>query len=298
MINLSFGSTQPDEQLQEAILTAVHNGCLVVASAGNSGEFGSPLTYPASWPHVFTVGATDENDKALAFSTSSPGVDVAAPGIDIIGAVPLARDATGFQDGLAGTSFSSPIVAAVAAWVWTMRPTLTASQLADILRHSARDIGAPGFDEMSGWGIVDIPAALAATPGAIDPSEPNDDIQQVKPGKLFGLGLPPLTSAAKPSIRIAAGLDSSEDPRDLYRIWVPAAKTVRVSVTATDGTAAARIWGPRPSASRSETRRGSATSRARASVPASSGFFAYVEVVLTGRSADAAYTLSVKASKR
>ena len=66
----------------------------------------------------------------------------------------------------------------MAAWVWTMWPTLTASQLADILRHSARDIGAPGFDEMSGWGIVDIPAALAATPGAIDPSEPNDDIQR------------------------------------------------------------------------------------------------------------------------
>jgi subtilisin family serine protease len=247
---------------------------------------------------VFTVGATDENDQAATFSTSSPGLDVAAPGVDIIGAVPLARDATGYQDGLAGTSFSSPIVAAAAAWVWTLRPTLTVTQLADILRRSARDIGAPGFDEESGWGVVDIPAALVAAPGPSDPSEPNDDIQQVKPGKLFGLGEPSLTTPAKPSIRIAASLDASEDPRDIYRIWVPAGKTVRASVTTTEGIAAARIWGPQTV--RVEER---APARARdlkgLSIRAGkSGFAAYVEVLLSGRSTHAMYTLKVAAAKR
>jgi subtilisin family serine protease len=79
VINLSFGSTETDDQLQDAILYAVHNGCLVVAAAGNSGDFGSPATFPASWPHVFTVGATDEKDQIASFSTSSPAVDVSAP---------------------------------------------------------------------------------------------------------------------------------------------------------------------------------------------------------------------------
>jgi subtilisin family serine protease len=297
VINLSFGSTQTDELLQDAILYAVHNGCLVVASAGNSGDFGSPTTFPASWPHVFTVGATDEKDQVASFSTSSPGVDVSAPGVDIVGAVPLSRNATGYQDGLAGTSFSSPIVSAAAAWVWTLRPTLKAAQLADILRATARDIGPPGFDTASGFGIVDIPAALAAPPGPIDPSEPNDDIDQVKPGKLFELGQPPLTTPAKPSIRIAAELDSSEDPRDLYRIWVPASKTVRVSVTA-DGKAAARIWGPqtvRVNEGVQARRRDLKGPNVRAG---KTGFLAYVEVLLTGRSGDAKYTLSVTAAKR
>jgi len=297
VINLSFGSTDADDQLQDAILNAVHNGCLVVASAGNSGEFGSPTTFPASWPHVFTVGATDEKDQVASFSTSSPGLDVSAPGVDILGAVPLSRNATGFQDRLAGTSFSSPIVAAAAAWVWTLRPTLRASQLADILRASARDIGPPGFDPASGFGIVDIPAALVAPPGPIDPSEPNDDIDQVKPGKLFELGQPPLTTPAKPSIRIAAEVDSSEDPRDLYRIWVPPDKTVRVSVAA-GGKAAARIWGPqtvRVSEGVQARRRDLRGPSVRA---VKKGFVAYVEVLLTGRSADAKYTLSITAAKR
>jgi subtilisin family serine protease len=297
VINLSFGSTETDDQLQDAILYAVHNGCLVVAAAGNSGDFGSPATFPASWPHVFTVGATDEKDQIASFSTSSPAVDVSAPGVDILGAVPLSRNATGYQERNSGTSFSSPIVAAAAAWVWTLRPTLTATQLADILRATARDIDPPGFDTASGFGIVDIPAALIAPAGPIDPNEPNDDIDQVKPGKLFELGQPPLTTPAKPSIRIAAELDASEDPRDLYRIWVPPEKTVRVSVTA-GGKAAARIWGPqtvRVNEAVQARRRDLKGPSVRAG---KKGFVAYVEVLLTGRSSDAKYTLSVTAAKR
>ncbi|HEY6012464.1 MAG TPA: S8 family serine peptidase, partial [Candidatus Limnocylindrales bacterium] len=243
VINLSFGSTDPDPQLQGAILKAVASGCLVVAASGNAGESGSPTTFPASWPHVFTVGATDENDKVAAFSTIGAGLDVVAPGTDITAAVPFSRNGTGYDNTFAGTSFSSPIVAAAAAWVWTMRPTLTAFQLAQVLRKSARDLGPPGYDTMSGYGLIDVAAALVLPTPEDDPNEPNDDISEVKPGPLFANGQAPLTTVTKPSIRIAGELDSSEDPRDLYRIWVPANKVVHVSVTG-PGTAAARIWGP------------------------------------------------------
>ena len=128
------------------------------------------------------------------------------------------------------------------------------TQIFELMRQSARDVGPPGFDSGTGFGIVSIPAALAAAAPAPDPSEPNDDVDQIKPGALFPDGRPPLTTAAKPSLRIAAHIDASEDPRDVYQVWVPAHRVVRATVSAGGG-AAARIWGPRTPASASASSR-------------------------------------------
>src|SRR5207245_10496722 len=113
VINLSFGGVQQDPFLQDAVLTAVHNGCLVVAAAGNDGELGSPAAYPAAWPHMFTVGASDEHDQVASFSTTGPDLDLVAPGVGITGAVPLTRDASGYETD-AGTSVASLIYARAA----------------------------------------------------------------------------------------------------------------------------------------------------------------------------------------
>jgi subtilisin family serine protease len=296
VINLSFGSVVPDPQLHDAILQAVHNGCLVVAAGGNFGQEGSPPVYPASWPHVFTVAATDEADAVTSFSSASPANDVAAPGIHMIGDVPLTRNPSGYQSS-DGTSFSAPIVSAAAAWIWTLRPTLTASQIAGVLRQGARDIGPPGFDNASGWGIVNIAASLAAPAPPTDPGEPNDDVSQVKPGQLFQLGEPALTTTTKPSTRIAATLNAWKDPQDLYRIWVPAHKTVRAAVSA-GGRAAARIWGPQTVSVHEGLAARRRDLKGQSIKAGGKGFAAYVEVLLTGRSTDASYLLSVTAAKR
>jgi subtilase family protein len=227
----------------------------------------------------------------------APSVDLAAPGLDISGAVPLSQDPTGYESGLAGTSFSAPIVAAAAAWIWTVRPTLTVTQLADVLRRSARDIGTPGFDSSAGWGLLDIPAALAASVPSGDTGEPNDDVDQVKPRRLFEAGEPPLTSSAKASVRIAGSLDQAEDPRDVYRIWVPAHKTVRVSASG-GGAAAARIWGPQTLTVNEGVRARRRDLKGTSVRAGKTGFAAYVEVLLTGRSARARYVLGVTAAKR
>ncbi len=105
---------------------------------------------------------------------------------------------------------------------------------------------------------MNIPAALAATALPPDPDEPNDDVDQIKPGALFPDGRPLLTTPARPSIRISGRIDQSEDPRDLYRIWVPAHRVVRATVSA-GGDAATRIWGPRTVASVRGSSRGAAT---------------------------------------
>ena len=297
VINLSFSGTGRSTALEDAILGAFHNGCLVVAAAGNTGLQGNPATYPGAFPHVLTVGATDQNDAPAPFSTIGPTVDLAAPGVGLVAAVPASHDPSGYSSGLDGTSFATPLVSAAAAWVWTLRPTLDVTQLFDLLRLTARDVGSPGFDLATGRGIVDIPHALAAAPPAPDPAEPNDDVDQVRPGALFADGRPALTTSSRTSSRIAGRIDENEDPRDVYRIWVPAHRVVRVSVNA-GGDAAARIWGPQTVAvgegilSRRRDLKGPLI-RGR-----SKGYVAYVEVLLTGRSAGATYVLSVTASRR
>jgi subtilisin family serine protease len=296
VISLSFGSTEQDANMHNAILTALRNGCFVVAAAGNNGLQGSPPAYPATWPHVFTVGETDHNDNVAPMSSVGPALDVVAPGIDILAAVPLTRNSTGYQL-QAGTSFAAPIVAAAAAWVWTVRPTLTVAQLTEVLRRSARDIGQPGFDNASGYGMLDIPAALAAPTPADDPVEPNDDIDQIKPGLLFSIGTPALTTGNQPSARITASLEAADDPRDLYRIWVPAKKFVRVSV-ASGGTAAARLWGPKTVSVNEGVRPRRRDLRGQRMYGGKHGSAAYVEVLLTGRSMTSSYVLTVTAAKR
>jgi len=296
VINLSFGSTDADPNLLNAIATAQHNGCLVVAATGNNGQQGSPPTFPAGWPHVLGVGATDDQDVVTPFSTIGPLVDLVAPGLGIVGAVPSWRSQTGYVVGN-GTSYSAPLVSAAAAWVWTVRPALTATQLSQVLRSSARDIGPPGFDTTSGWGVVNIPSALTAPVPPNDPDEPNEDVAEVRPGALTPTGQPALTTAAKPSIRIAASLEMNDDPRDLYRIWVPAHRVVRVHVSSS-GTAAARIWGPQTRS----TSEGLAARRRDLRGPKMSGgkkgSAAYVEVLMTGLSQRSRYVLSVTAARR
>ena len=122
----------------------------------------------------------------------------------------------------AGTSFSSPLVAGAAAWVWTVRPELDASQLFEVMRRSAVDIDAPGRDDATGFGLLNVPAALAYAAPVPDPLEPNDDIDYVTPGKTFDNGIPPLTTRAKPSTTLTGRLATVEDPRDVYRVFAPA----------------------------------------------------------------------------
>jgi hypothetical protein len=225
VINLSLGGTEPSRAEYEATQLAFGSGSLVVASAGNEFDEGNPTIYPASFPHVLTVGATDRNDRPTVFSSAGPAVDVSAPGQDIPFQDP--RDPAAY-DLVAGTSFSAPIVTAVAAWVRTVRGAMTVGQLGDLLRNGARDVGVQGYDERTGFGIVDVPATIAEPLPPRDPQEPNDDIRQVVAGGLFRTAKP-LVSAA-----FSAGVDDVEDPEDVYRVGLPKGRRLTVRVTSDD----------------------------------------------------------------
>jgi hypothetical protein len=227
VINLSFGGEQDDPLMHQAVDLAFRRGSLVVASAGNDGLSSSPPNYPAVYPHVLTVGATNSSGHAAAFSSLTPALDLAAPGADMPVAEPLAQDASGYLLDASGTSFASPLVAGAAAWVWTVRPNLDNTQLFEVMRRSATDIGAEGFDNATGWGLLNIPAALSFPAPRRDPQEPNEQPNEIEPGALFANGTPPLTTSRRTSGSITAHVDRTEDPVDLYRVWAPAERVVR-----------------------------------------------------------------------
>jgi hypothetical protein len=303
VINLSLGSPEQDVALQNEIYSVFRRGSIVVAASGNSRDQGNPINFPANMAHVLTVAATDRSDRAAFFSSSSPGVDIAAPGVDIEAAVPLSYNASGY-DSLAGTSFSAPIVAGATAWVWTARPELKNTQIFDLMRWSARDVGVTGFDNDTGFGILDIPNALATEAPAVDPQEPNDDVNLVKPGGLFRTGSAPLTTPTRGTATLKARLDFTEDPEDVYRVWIPAHKTVTISVQGSDNVDL-QAW---RATTHSITEQGAAAKRDLAATSAKTGTamdrtvikntsktgsFYYADVYPGANVGDAAYTLTV-----
>jgi subtilisin family serine protease len=231
VINLSFGGEDDDPLLDDAIQFAFRSGSLVVAAAGNEALDGNPPNFPAFYPHVLTVGATDERNRVAAFSTISPTVDLAAPGVRIPVAEPFTQEPSGYSTTGSGTSFASPLAAGAAAWVWTTRPDLDNTQLFELIRRSATDIAVPGFDNASGYGLLNLPGALNYRTPTSDPQEPNEKPREIEAHGLFSSATPPLTTAGHTAGSVTARVDRSEDPIDLYRVWSPAGHTLRAQVT-------------------------------------------------------------------
>jgi subtilisin family serine protease len=292
VINLSWGSQQRDPLLEQAVEASVRGGSLVVAAAGNEREIGNAVIYPAALPHVLAVGASDRQNAVTSFSSTSPGLDLVAPGTDICVAAPRGT----FDCAAAGTSFSAPIVAGAAAWIWTARPELDAGQLYELLRRTAHDLGAPGWDPDSGFGLLDVPAALAAPAPVRDPQEPNDNIAEVKPGTTYAAG----GSLLAAPTRLAGRLDGYDDPRDVYRLRVPAHKRVRVTATASDGSPlAVSIWNAAATTVvRTARNRVAAGATTAAAAGGRTGFTGYVELAVpVGRRTDYVLTVTATAAR-
>ncbi|WP_053360755.1 Ig-like domain-containing protein [Bacillus sp. FJAT-27251] len=153
VINMSLGTYYYSSAFDAAVQQAYQSGAVVVAAAGN--ESARSVNYPAAFPNVIAVSATNSSDAKAYFSNYGPNVDLAAPGSNIYSTLPY-----GFYGGMSGTSMASPVVAGVAALVWSSEPGLTNKQVESRLYGTADDLGTPGKDEKFGHGRVNAKKAL------------------------------------------------------------------------------------------------------------------------------------------
>jgi thermitase len=130
-------------------------GSVLVAAAGNDGD--STLEYPAAYPEVVSVAATDNKDARASFSNANSDVEVAAPGVDIL---------SSYNDGsyttLSGTSMATPHASGTTAIIWDHNAGATASSIRSKLDASVDDKGAAGRDSSFGFGRVNLAKAATA----------------------------------------------------------------------------------------------------------------------------------------
>jgi subtilisin family serine protease len=165
VINLSLGGDSDDPFLEEACHYAFDRGVVVVASAGN--DYGGPVVYPAAYDDdVLAVAASDFNDQVADFSSSGPQVDVAAPGVYILGPAPQWYVGKAYLPYVfaSGTSQAAPHVSGMAALIKSLKPELKPADIMRIIRYTADDVNASvarGRDDHIGYGRINMERALA-----------------------------------------------------------------------------------------------------------------------------------------
>lgn len=246
----------------DAVAYANATGALVVAAVGNS-DTSSPwpyASYPAALPHVLGVSALTHAGNVPDYSNRDAVFnDISAPGSGIFSTLPSSITALrptcvdqGFSDCgdsefqfAEGTSFAAPQVSAAAAVLFGLLPTLTNSQVASLLEHSADDVnagtGCPRCallrDPFSGWGRLDVAKAVANLAGPLpapDAYETNDNAG-THAHALWGT-----------TQRVQATLDYYDDPVDVYRIVLRRNQKLSANVTAAWAGASVQLelWRP------------------------------------------------------
>lgn len=161
VINMSFGGSSDVQSLHDAVIAAHNAGVVLVAAAGNSG---GSVIFPAAYPEVIAVSATDANNAIASWSSRGPEVDIAAPGVNIYSTYKGTSYAT-----LSGTSMATPHVVGTAALVLNSpvggydansNGRWDPDEVAKKIEDKATDIGASGYDTLYGWGLL---SALKAT---------------------------------------------------------------------------------------------------------------------------------------
>jgi subtilisin family serine protease len=175
ILNMSLGSSSYTSTLKAAVQYAVGKGLLVVVAAGNDYLNGNPIDYPAAFPGVMAVGASNYDGEKASYSESADYVSVVAPGGDptsdrdpnandwILSSYPSSiGGAMGDYEEVAGTSQATPVVSGLAALIWSLKPDFTADQVKNVIEKTAVDLGPAGRDPDTGYGLVDAEAALAS----------------------------------------------------------------------------------------------------------------------------------------
>ncbi|MFD0317614.1 S8 family serine peptidase [Streptomyces flavalbus] len=152
IINMSFTTSIDHSAVRDAIDYAHSKGKLMFAGTGNDAETKNFIGYPAAYPYVIGIAASDESGAVGKFSEHGNYVDLAAPGLD----VPTWCDETlrSYCVGQ-GTSMATAIASASAALVWSAHPDWTANQvLASLIDTAGRDWAKDDPSTYLGYGLI------------------------------------------------------------------------------------------------------------------------------------------------
>jgi type VII secretion-associated serine protease mycosin len=166
VISMSIGYSAPSGVVRAALQYAAARGAVLIASSGNSGQNDqhrahglAPVSFPAEYPGVLSVGAVGRDGKAAGFSSNNLSVQVAAPGVHVPA---QGRDSMYWT--VDGTSPACALVAGVAALIVSKYHRLSPALVLQALTTTARNPGGGGYNPRTGlgFGIVDAAAALSA----------------------------------------------------------------------------------------------------------------------------------------
>lgn len=146
VINLSMGGGY-NSSVKDAIEYAYEAGVTVVAAAGNQ-NMTYPF-YPSDFDHVISVISTDI-DRKKSPTSNYGGKDISAPGVDIFSTIPGNQ-----YKNMSGTSMAAPFVAGVVALMKKADYSLKPDDMDTIIKDTAYDVGTPGYDPETAYGVVD-----------------------------------------------------------------------------------------------------------------------------------------------
>ncbi len=157
VINLSFGDVRQSSPMKQILLVANQQGIVCIAAAGNGGT-DVPI-YPANYPYVISVGATDSMDIKSIWSNFGGLTDVMAPGEVIWSAIATSNSAYAY---MSGTSASSSLVSSLAALMLSKDPLMTPQMIEDCIKSTSVNIDAlnPQFPGNLGAGRINAEAAM------------------------------------------------------------------------------------------------------------------------------------------
>ncbi|MCQ6561909.1 S8 family serine peptidase [Paenibacillus mendelii] len=159
IVVLSVGLYRYSPYLEDIAIYAESKGVLLVAASGNDGlALGAKaeVKYPAAYPSVLAVAGATPYSKPEPRSNPGPEIDIAAPWHVYTTAV------GGGYKKEQGTSMAAPQAAAAAALIWAAHPAYKPYQIRALLRQSAKDIGAAGVDNATGYGLLQVNRAVTA----------------------------------------------------------------------------------------------------------------------------------------
>lgn len=162
IISISLGTDFEDPYLREAVLYAQSKNILIVASAGNDGC--DCMVYPANYPEVVAVGASDPSGAVASFSSFGANLDIVAPGEDMTSSYWSKNNQTSsYAGGIAGTSFSAPYVSGVLGLLRSHQPDASWDEITGILfENSDRKTltGGSPRNNSYGFGFIKVDQAL------------------------------------------------------------------------------------------------------------------------------------------